>query len=124
MRVYIVSSPDADLGCVAICADKATRAKYLAMGHDAIADYTWTEVTVKWIKGIDVTGWEEGEIPLLEGLDRGVYNYVFGLPCPHCGADEPELRIYKEFCQRCESGADIDNYSPFPSDREQKGVRE
>lgn len=107
MRAYLINGDDDDYGCVVFVAETAQDAKRLAVGHDVLANCEYIDIRVNWCKDVDVSGLPEGEIDIFEGLKRGAYEYVYGVPCPKCGADEPELRIYKEFCERCESGADI-----------------
>ena len=121
MRAYMISDGEQE-GCVVFVADTAKEARNMAVGHDMIMDCDFIDIRVRWCRDVDVSGLDKGEIPVLEGLYRGAYLYVFGLPCPHCGADEPDLKIYKEYCDRCEPGADIDEHSVSVSEeRDRRG---
>ena len=115
MRAYITTDL-AEEYAVAFVADTAREARNMAIGHDVLSDLDFVDIRIKWLKGIDIAGLPKGEIGVMEGLKRGAYAYIFGLPCPHCGADEPDLKIYPEFCERCESGADISEHRVSVSD--------
>ena len=99
----MITDPGSEGGVVFI-ADTAKEAKAMGVGHDAVADCDFIDIRVKWLRNIDITGLEKGEIGLKEGIIRGAYYWVTGIPCPHCGDDSPELMIYQEWCEICEPG--------------------
>ena len=101
MRAYLITEPSGE-DCVVFIAETAKEAKKMSFGHDVVAECDYIDIRVRWQKGKDVSGLAKGEVDLLEGLKRGMYTFVYGVACPHCGHDEYANKIYADFCDKCE----------------------
>ena len=108
MRAYQITESDCGESSVVFIAETAKEAKKMSVGHDVIADCDYIDIRVTWLKGKDVSGLAKGEVDILEGLKRGMYYFVYGFACPHCGCDEYDNRIYVDFCDACMDESDAE----------------
>jgi len=106
MRAYSLRACCGD-GHVVYVADTAREAKVLGFGNDNLYEYDWIDIRVNWRRDVDVTGLPKGEIDLMEGLKRGAYSYIFGIPCPMCGKDTWDNHIFIGHCDYC-GGDDVE----------------
>lgn len=85
MRVYTVITDEYEGLILAIAADTAKEARVIAY-QSGDCDLNWIDIKTEWHKGVDTTGLDKGVIPIIRGLELGLYGGA-EMPCPKCGND-------------------------------------
>lgn len=82
-RAYITQENGEGL-VVAFVATSSVEARKMAFYHDINFDEAWIDVSVKWVKGVDVSDLPIGEIDEVEGVKRGIYYCLYERLCIAC----------------------------------------
>jgi hypothetical protein len=92
--------------CTAVIAKNLREAKKIGF-NELHGEYAseFTDIRVKWLKGIELRGLDFGIVDPYIGLKRGIYDWADGYECPKCKRTGERLfyennEIICEECQR------------------------